>query len=284
MNFHEKPQVYAPTIALKVSNLSRSISFYQDVIGLRILDESTTNASLTVDGVKPLITLEQIDHPVPRNESNTGLYHLALLVPTRKDLGIVLKHFIETRNPLQGGSDHLVSEALYLADPDMNGIEIYADRPHEGWNWQDEQVTMDSRRLDVEGLLTLAGEEKFTGLPQETIMGHIHLQVSDLESTERFYCDGLGFDVVTRYGNQALFVSTGQYHHHFGFNTWHSRGGTAPLENSVGLKHFTLLYPSDEGKANAIHKLTNMNATIFEEDGITYVKDPSGNTIQILVG
>ena len=284
MNFHVKPQVYAPTIELKVSNLSRSISFYQEVIGLRILDESATTARLTADGVKPLITLEQIENSVPRNDRNTGLYHPALLLPTRKDLGIVLKHFIETRNPLQGGSDHLVSEALYLADPDMNGIEIYADRPHEGWSWQNEQVVMDSRRLDVEGLLSLAGEEKFTGIPQETIMGHIHLQVSDLESTERFYCEGLGFDVVTRYGNQALFVSTGQYHHHLGFNTWHSAGGSAPLENSVGLKHYTLLYPSEEEKTNVINRLTNISATVFEENGMTYTKDPSGNTIQILVG
>lgn len=284
MNFHVKPQVYVPTVDLKVANLARSISFYKEVIGLRILEESPTTASLTADGVKPLVNLEQVENSAPRDDRNTGLYHLALLLPTRKDLGIVLKHFIETRNPLQGGSDHLVSEALYLADPDMNGIEIYADRPSEGWNWHNEQVVMDSRRLDVEGLLELAENEEFTGLPTETIMGHIHLQVSDLESTERFYCEGLGFDVVTRYGNQALFVSTGQYHHHLGLNTWHSAGGSAPMENSVGLKHYTLLYPSEEEKANALNRLTSIGATIFEKNGSTFTKDPSGNTIQILVG
>jgi catechol 2,3-dioxygenase len=284
VNFHQKPKVYAPTVELRVANLDRSLAFYQEVIGLKVLEKSASKASLTADGVNALVKLEQPEHVTPRNERNTGLYHFALLLPTRKDLGIVLKHFIETRNPLQGGSDHLVSEALYLADPDMNGIEIYADRPSENWNWHDDQVVMDSRRLDVEGLLELAENVVFTGLPKGTIMGHIHLQVSDLASTEKFYCEGLGFDVVTKYGSQALFISTGRYHHHLGLNTWHSAGGSAPSETSAGLKQFTLLYPSEEEKTNAIHRLTKLGASVIQENGVTLTKDPSGNTIQLLVG
>ncbi|PEJ56886.1 glyoxalase [Bacillus sp. AFS002410] len=284
MNFHEKPQVYAPTVELKVASLERSLAFYQEVIGLKVLEHSTTTASLTADEVNVLINLVQPDNVTPRNERNTGLYHLALLVPTRKDLGIVLKHLIETRNPLQGGSDHLVSEAIYLADPDMNGIEIYVDRPSENWQWHNEYVVMDSKRLDVEGLLALAENESFTGLPKGTIMGHIHLQVSDLASTEKFYCDGLGFDVVTKYGAQALFISTGRYHHHIGLNTWHSAGGSAASESSAGLKNFTLLYPSEEEKLKVVNRLKDMGATVFVEDGTTFTKDPSGITIKLLVG
>ncbi|XRG76899.1 VOC family protein [Rossellomorea sp. GAMAL-10_SWC] len=284
MNFHQKPKVYAPTVELKVANLERSLAFYQEVIGLNVLDHSTTNASLTADGVNVLIKLEQPANVTPRNEQNTGLYHFALLVPTRKDLGIVLKHLIETRNPLQGGSDHLVSEAIYLADPDMNGIEIYTDRPSENWQWHNEYVVMDSKRLDVDGLLALAENEAFTGLPKGTIMGHIHLQVSDLNSTEKFYCEGLGFDVVTKYGSQALFISTGRYHHHIGLNTWHSAGGVAPSDRSAGLKNFTLLYPSEEEKSVVVNRLKNMGAFVFEENGVTFTKDPSGITIQLLVG
>ncbi|WP_088072369.1 VOC family protein [Gottfriedia luciferensis] len=284
MNFHQKPKVYAPTVELKVASLERSLAFYQEVIGLKILDQSATNASLTADGVNALLKLEQPENITPRNERNTGLYHFALLVPTRKDLGIVLKHLIETRNPLQGGSDHLVSEAIYLADPDMNGIEIYVDRPSEDWQWNNEYVVMDSRRLDVEGLLALAENEVFTGLPKGTIMGHIHLQVSDLNSTEKFYCEGLGFDVVTKYGSQALFISTGRYHHHIGLNTWHSAGGSAPSESSAGLKQYTLVYPSEEERANAINRLKNMGAFVSVENNTTLTKDPSGNTIQLVVG
>jgi len=284
MSFHQEPLVYAPTVELKVSNLERSLAFYQDVIGLKVLNQTNTKASLTADGLNPLIKLEQPANVTPKNESNTGLYHLALLLPTRKDLGIVLKHFIETRNPLQGGSDHLVSEALYLADPDMNGIEIYSDRPSETWSWNNEHVSMDSRRLDVEGLLALAEEEEFYGLPKETIMGHIHLQVSDLASTEKFYCEGLGFEVVTKYGSQALFVSTGRYHHHIGFNTWHSAGGAAPSESSAGLKQYTLLFPTEEEKAKAIDRLSKIGASVNELNGETFTKDPSGNKIKLLVG
>lgn len=284
MKFHKKPHIFVPTVDLKVANLERSIAFYQEIIGLNVLKQNEKSASFTADGVNPLITIEQPDHVTPRNESNTGLYHFALLVPTRKDLGIVLKHLIETRNPLQGGSDHLVSEALYLADPDMNGIEIYADRPSETWNWINDQVVMDSRRLDIEGLLAIAEGEKFTGLPKETIIGHIHLQVADLQSTEKFYCDGLGFDVVTKYGRQALFVSTGGYHHHIGFNTWHSAGGSAPLETSAGLKNYTLLFPNEEEKAKAIDRIKKLGAIVKEESGKTITMDPSGNQIQLFVG
>lgn len=284
MNFHQKPQIYAPSVELKVANLQRSLAFYKEVIGLKILDQTDMTASLTADGVNPLIKLEQPNNVTPRNESNTGLYHFALLVPTRKDLGIVLKHFIENRNPLQGGSDHLVSEALYLTDPDLNGIEIYADRPSETWNWNNDQVVMDSRRLDVEGLLALAGDEKFKELPKKTIMGHIHLQVSNLESIEKFYCEGLGFDVVTRYGRQALFVSTGNYHHHIGFNTWHSSGGASPQESSVGLKCYPLLFPNEEAIDQAVERLVKMGANVYEEIGSKVTKDPSGNIIQLLVG
>lgn len=174
------------------------------------------------------------------------MYHFALLLPSRNDLARILRHFIQIRYPLQGASDHLVSEAIYLADPDGNGIEIYSDRPSAAWNWENGEVEMATVPLDAENLLAEGDGEAWTGLPSNTLMGHIHLHVSELQKTEEFYIQGLGFNIVNRYGRQALFISTGGYHHHIGLNTWNGVGAPAPLENSVGLKRFSLVLPNKE--------------------------------------
>lgn len=283
MEFHRPPHTFVGQVDLRVANLERSLAFYQNVIGFQILEQSKKKAVLTADGKTPLVTIEQPENVIPKQPHRTGLYHFAILLPTRSDLAKVLLHFIQIRYPLQGGSDHLVSEALYLADPDGNGIEIYADRPSSTWNWNNGEVVMSTEPLDVENLLAEGRDGSWKGLPSDTVIGHIHLHVSELQKTEQFYREGLGFDIVSRYGRQALFISTGGYHHHIGLNTWNGVGIPAPSENSVGLKKFSLVLPSDEARNQIIDRLRKIDASVTEENGVFVTKDPSDNQIQLLV-
>ncbi|NRD77095.1 VOC family protein [Bacillus sp. BRMEA1] len=283
MNFHRKPISFVGNVELKVQNLKRSLAFYQDVIGFKILEESERIAHLTVDGKTTLVSMEQPENVIPKQRRTTGLYHFALLLPTRADLGKILKHFIQIGYPLQGASDHLVSEAIYLADPDGNGIEIYVDRDSSQWDWQNNEVVMSTEPLNVESVLADGQGESWEGLPAGTLMGHIHLHVSELKRTEEFYIKGLGFEVVSRYGTQALFISSGKYHHHIGLNTWNGIGAPKPSENSVGLQSFTLILPSEEARMNIVTNLKNIGAIVTEENGSFASTDPSGNRIYLNV-
>ncbi|MGY3716869.1 VOC family protein [Sutcliffiella cohnii] len=283
MGFHTKPNIFVSNVHLKVANLEQSLEFYKNVIGFQVLSKTANKADLTTDGKRALLTIEQIENATPKSPRTTGLYHYALLLPTRKDLGKVIQHFIDTRYPVQGASDHLVSEALYLADPDGNGIEIYSDRPKEVWQWQGEEVLMDTRPMDVEGVLEEANGEKWTGLPADTVMGHIHLHVADTKETVHFYCEGLGFEVVCRYGGQAVFISTGKYHHHIGLNTWAGVGAPPATENSVGLRTFTLVLPNEESREKTVEQLKSIGATVEEVDGVITTEDPSKNRIVLQV-
>lgn len=283
MEFHRQPHTFVNQVNIKVTNLAQSLAFYQRIIGFHILEQSEKTAALTADGKTPLVFLEQPEHTMPKQPRTTGLYHFALLLPSRSDLANFLHHFIQSGYPLQGAADHLVSEALYLADPDGNGIEVYADRPASTWKWQNGTVEMTTIALDAENLLAEGQGDTWNGLPADTIMGHIHLHVSELRATEEFYCKGLGFDIVSRYGTQALFISTGVYHHHIGLNTWNGVGAPAPSANSVGLKWFSLVLPNEAARQQVITQLQKIGASVTEEDGRFLTKDPSGNTIQLTV-
>ncbi|WP_088103920.1 VOC family protein [Halalkalibacter urbisdiaboli] len=280
MSFHSAPSTFISQVTLTVSDLRRSLTFYEKMIGFRILQQTETKAILSADGVNPLLILEQPEQVKPKQSRTTGLYHFALLLPKRSDLASVLKHLVENRYPLQGASDHLVSEAIYFADPDGNGIEMYRDRPASCWTWQQDEVMMDTMPLDLENLLAEANEDSWIRLPSNTVIGHIHLHVSDLEASEQFYSK-LGFQVVTRYGQQALFISTGRYHHHIGLNTWAGVGAPAPSKESVGLKIFSLQYPHNEARAHVIEQLVEMGVPILEDGGQCIVEDPSHNVIQL---
>lgn len=279
MNFHREPNVFVSHVHLKVADLQRSIDFYQQVIGFQVLEQTENKASLSADGKTVLVTVEQPEHIHSKQLRTTGLYHFALLLPARSDLAKVIEHFIKIGYPLQGASDHLVSEALYLADPDGNGIEIYTDRPSTTWKWNNEEVVMSTERLDIENILAEGDGKPWAGLPSDTLMGHIHLHVSELHKTEEFYCKGLGFNVVTRYGGQALFISTGRYHHHIGLNTWNGLGAPAPSENSVGLRNFTLVFPNEEARMGAVASLEKIGAAVTKENDQYKTADPSGNQI-----
>ena len=274
MIFHQKPATYVGEVQLKVSNLSESIRFYEEVIGLTVKDKSASQASFTTNGKDTLLTIIEPEDIQSKKGQTTGLYHFALLLPTRADLAQVVKHFIQDEIRFATG-DHLVSEAIYLADPDGNGIEIYADRDPAEWEWQDGEVAMTTVAVDIEDLLQETTTDAWHGLPENTVMGHIHLQVNDLEENEKFYIDGLGFSVVNRYGDSALFISDHDYHHHIALNTWSSRNARHAEESETGIHAYTILFPSEEVRNEKIAQLKRIGATIHEENGDYYTYDPS---------
>ncbi|SFM12045.1 catechol 2,3-dioxygenase [Gracilibacillus orientalis] len=278
MNFHRKPITFVSNVTIRVQDLARSIAFYQKVIGFDILEKTNTTAALTADGKTSILTLEQPENAVPKQGRTTGLYHFAILLPTRKDLANFVFHSMEVGLPL-ASSDHLVSEALYFSDLDGNGIEVYRDRDPAGWTWQGDQVNMAVDPLDFEDLLKEGEKDAWQGLPQETAMGHIHLYVAEIGNTKHFYEKGLGFETVCQFGDQALFISTGKYHHHIGLNTWNGVGAPAPSENSAGLQSYTISYPTKEAVHRTIQNLKAIGASVEEEEYQAITRDPSGNKI-----
>ncbi|MDN4493216.1 VOC family protein [Ureibacillus aquaedulcis] len=251
-HFHKKPNMYVSHVQLKVSNLERSLHYYKTIMGFDVLGQTNTSAVLTFDGTTSLLSLEEVPNALPLRRGQTGLYHFALLLPTRSDLGNFIQH-ISQQNVRVGAGDHHVSEAFYLNDPDGNGIEVYADRPEQNWLWQEDgMVYMTTEQVNVQSVLRDANGT-WNGLPEGTVMGHIHLSVASLAESEKFYTEALGYEIVTHYGNQALFISTGKYHHHIGLNTWESLGGTPVPENGVGLKSFTIVLDNEE-QADEIQK------------------------------
>lgn len=278
--FHQKPMTFVEEVSIKVKDLGAALTFYQTIIGLHILEQTDRKAVLTTDGKRPLVTLEQPIDVVPKTGRASGLYHFALLLPSRADLSVFLRHLLETRYPF-GAADHYVSEALYITDPDGNGIEVYRDRPVSEWTWQDKLVEMATEQLDGEGILA-ESDAPWTGLAAGTIMGHINLHVGDLKKAEQFYTKGLGFDVVSYYP-QAAFLSTGGYHHHIAINTWQGIGAPTPPENSVGLNWYSIVYPNAEGRAQAIHQLEQLGASVVAEDNYFVTYDPAGNRIRLLI-
>lgn len=281
--FFQKPTTYVGQVSVNVTDMEKSLEFYVGFMGFKVLEKSIQKAILTADGKTPLITLEQPSDVKPKESKTTGLYHMAILLPSRSDLATFLKHLAETRgNTRLGAADHFVSEALYFDDPDGNGIEVAWDRPSTEWKWNEGLVDMATVQLDVQGLLQEAKSE-WNGMPEDTLMGHIHLHVAQLVETEKFYVEGLGFNIVTRFPG-ALFASTNGYHHHIGLNIWNGVGAKCPEPNCVGLNWFTLVMPSDEAREEVVQRLNNLGVTVKEENGNYMTEDPSGNTIHLLVG
>lgn len=281
MKFHEYPNAYVQSVTLRVNNLQKMITFYESIIGLKVIDGSETMATLSADGKTPLLYLELLTDVEPKTRRTTGLYHFALLVPTREDLGDVLHHLITSGYPIQGASDHNVSEAIYLADPEGNGIEIYRDRSSSEWEWNGDFVKMDTLQMDAQGVLDAGNNKEWNGIASETIMGHIHLHVADLDRTVHFYVEVLGFDIVQKYGVQAFFLSTGHYHHHIGLNIWNGVGIPAPKETNTGLKFYNVKLPSTKVYDEIVETLKEKGIEYNESETYALVKDPSGNTIRL---
>jgi catechol 2,3-dioxygenase len=267
-------------VELYVSDLQRSIDFYQNILGFQLQGREDQQAVLGAGGT-PLIVLNQKTgaHPV---KGVTGLYHYAVLLPKRIDLAGLLYHMAEKESEIQGAADHGVSEALYLQDPDGNGIEMYIDRRKSDWPRDDiGRLQMSTEELDIDDLLLeLKGNIKpWEGLSEGTTVGHVHLHVADLAATERFYRQVMGFELIQRYGSGALFFSAGGYHHHIGTNTWAGVGAPPPPEDAAGLRWFELLI-DDPADYDALLQRLEAEGTAAEPvQGGVLIQDPSKNTI-----
>jgi catechol 2,3-dioxygenase len=280
--------VTAPTIApattvgaveLTVADLARSLDYYRSAIGLGVLEQAEGRASLGAGGSELLRLVELPGaRPAPHN---TGLFHFALLVPDRLSLARWLAHAARDRVSLTGASDHVVSEALYLRDPDYHGIEIYADRPREGWEgqvWQ-RMTTIPLDADDLLGELEDPRTEPWETLPAGTTMGHVHLQVADVPQTVAFYRDVLGFDLVAAVGNQAAFLSAGGYHHHVGANTWNSAGASPPPSDAAALRYATIVLPDADERDRVAGRVADAGVEPESLDGGMLVRDPSQNAL-----
>ncbi|MEO7001294.1 MAG: VOC family protein [Ktedonobacterales bacterium] len=281
------PATHMGLVSIAVADLERSLAYYHDALGFAVLARTDQQATLGA-GDAPLLVLteERGARPWPHDRYGyTGLYHFAILVPSRADLGRWLGHWLALGYPLPGQGDHLVSEALYLSDPDGNGIEIYRDRPRDEWRWINGQVQMATDPVDIAGVLAEAEQsgEPWTGMAPGTRLGHMHLQVGNIAQAEAFYHDVLGFDIVARMPT-ALFISAGGYHHHIGMNIWHSRGaGPAPV-GIAGLRAFTIELPTEQARNDLLARVRAAGLTASERDGVAVIADPWRNTILLTVG
>ncbi|WP_057828611.1 VOC family protein [Liquorilactobacillus cacaonum] len=243
--FQLSEKTHTGTVALKVANLKSQTEFYKEVIGLSII---SSNEAISVLGARdertPLLILRKIDNPLPITRK-TGLYHVAFHLPTRRDLGNALIKYITGKAPIIGASDHGYSEAIYLTDPEGNGIEVYHDKPREKWDiGPDGEIPAITIEMDAEGVIKEA-DRKWSGFPEGTIVGHVHLKVADLDKTQEFYTDILGLSLKTDFGQQAKFFATGGYHHHIGSNIWMGRDIPAMEDNDLGLDYYTFFVPDN---------------------------------------
>lgn len=268
---------------LRVADLARSLNFYEGVLGFQRIEQGDGIAALGAHDGVPLLMLHELPGAPPQPYRSTGLYHVAILLPSRPDLGRALIRMADAGLEI-GQGDHLVSEALYISDPDGNGLEIYRDRPRETWNWSDGLVQMAADPVDIRTLAEDGRREEvqWQTLPTGTRIGHMHLRVGDIPQAERFYHDILGFDITARMPT-ALFVSAGGYHHHIGMNTWQSRGAGAAPQDTAGLQSFVIALPNQEALSEVRGRLLAHDIPVQEVEGGIVVADPWQNEVRLLV-
>lgn len=278
------PSLEIGLVQLRVRNLETSIAFYRDVVGFKVLRQEGREAELTADGRTVLVILREIeDAKVLRRSSAAGLYHFAILLPDRPSLGLVVRNLIDSGIHI-GQGDHLVSEALYIQDPDNNGIELYRDRPRDTWE-RDAQghYVMTTEAVDVEGLLADSEGLTWNGLPAGTVIGHVHFHVGNLNEAWKFYGEVLGFDLVSRYGNAALFISAGGYHHHIGLNIWAGEGVPAAPADVPNIDYFTLVLSGEAERAAVVNRVRAAGYAVEEAVGAVAFKDPWNIGIRLVV-
>jgi catechol 2,3-dioxygenase len=272
------PETTLGVVRLSVSDLNRSRAFYEQVMGLTATEGADGTLAFGAPGGRRLLELRG-DTSAPKLDRRApGLFHLAVLMPTRRDLAFALARLGETRWPLDGASDHLVSEALYLSDPDGNGIDIYRDRPREEWQRADGQLAMATLPVDLGGLQAEVSDvEAFDpAVPRATRVGHVHLQVSDLAPAERFYSGILGFEVMVRTYPGALFVAAGGYHHHIGLNVWQSRGAPPAQPGAIGLRSFEIELPDAAELERVLDRVRAAGIDAEPRDDGALIHDPFG--------
>jgi catechol 2,3-dioxygenase len=267
---------------LAVADLARSVDFYARALGLPLVEQDDDRARLGVDRERPALVLERLEQPLPATPNSTGLFHLAWLLPTRSALAATIERVIEARWPIHGASDHGVSEALYLTDPDGLGIEIYADRPREQWaHLPSGELEMLTRPLDLDDLLAQAPLEPEPAMAPRTALGHVHLKTSDVPRAAAFYRDVLGFDEVAHMPS-AAFLSAGGYHHHVGLNSWQSRGAGPPSAHEPGLRQVVFELPSSGALGELERKLSQLPGEqlgLERKPGRLAVLDPDANRL-----
>jgi catechol 2,3-dioxygenase len=260
---------------LVVTDLPTVSAFYQSMLGLKVIEKTASGEVLGV-GETPLLTLTtgKDVRTAPRNAA--GLFHTAFLMPSRVELARWLRHAAHNNVVLDGASDHLVSEAIYLSDPEGNGIEIYSDRSPMQWKFhQDGQVEMATHRLDLQALYESAPDDTWTGMVEGSAIGHIHLQVGNIPEADQFYRDVLGLKIMARYPG-ASFFATGDYHHHVAANIWNSRGAGVRTEAMTGLSDYALRFNDTAALDKAVAKLDELEIKSEKRDGGVFLRDPWG--------
>jgi catechol 2,3-dioxygenase len=274
-------------VRLRVGDLERALSFYRDVLGLSVASDEGQRVVLRSPSEegnrRDLIVLEEKPGigRRPARPATTGLYHVALLVPGRAELGRALLGLHQAQYPLRGMSDHAVSESLYLDDPDGNGLEIYADRPRSQWPVRDGVIQMTVDPMDVQGVIAAAGPvtDPWRGLPAGTVVGHVHFTVSDLERAVRFYRDVVGFDMMMRIPSLAA-VSAGGYHHHLNLNTWAGEGAPGDSDQVAGLAGWELRVPDADARQSLIDRLAGAGALVDSSAGAA-ARDPDAIRLEV---
>jgi catechol 2,3-dioxygenase len=269
-------------VRLQVGDLDRSIDYYTSVLGLQIRERDTDRAALgALDDEHPLVELEARPETAPlQAHSRQGLYHFALLVPDRAGLGRFLEHLSRTGTRI-GASDHLVSEAIYLRDPDGLGIEVYADRSRASWRRSHGELAMSTAPLDAESLLAAADGEPWAGMPSGTVMGHLHLHVGDLDTASHFYHNALGLDRTVWSYPGALFLSAGGYHHHLGLNTWAGRQAPPPSERDARLLEWRIVLPTHRELLEVVGRMSATGHEVVSANSDWIVTDPWGTRLRL---
>jgi len=269
-------------VRLQVANLDRSVAFYEKTLGMRVIRREADSVDLGAHGDdREIVHLRQLKgaRPVPRR-GLLGLYHFAILLPDRASLGRFVAHLTELEVHV-GMSDHFVSEAIYLSDPDGLGIEVYADRPRDAWRYDERQLYMTTNPLDVSDLVKAAGGQRWTGMPAGTVLGHVHLYVDDIAKAEAFYHEALGFDKVVWSYPGALFMSAGGYHHHLGTNTW-ARGAPPATDADARLLEWEIVVPTKKNAEEAARHVESAGYPVREENGEWVLTDPWGTSLRLV--
>ena len=275
------PATRMGAVRLTVADLDRARSFYARALGLTELGTAGGAVRMGPAGGPVLVELEGRPDAPERPRRSTGLFHLAILVPGRPELARALRRALGAGASFTGASDHLVSEALYLDDPEGNGIEIYRDRPREEWSMEGGELRMATLPLDVEGVVGEMRAGPDEGMAEGTTMGHVHLQVSDIPEAEAFWSGVVGFEPTVRSYPGALFVSAGGYHHHVGLNTWGTAGAPPPPEGARGLASLEVVVPGAAEVDRIGERARAAGADAERDGGGLRLRDPSGNRVLV---
>jgi len=275
-------------VQLQVRDLDRALAFYGDALGFQVLRTEGQSAWLSATGAPPYqLQLTAVPGAIAKPPHTSGLYHVAIRLPSRETLARLFYRLVSLGIPFQGFADHLVSEALYLPDIDGNGLELYRDRPRESWPMSNGVIAMSNAPLDVDALLQEGAhpKESWQGIDPKTDIGHIHLHVSDLKRAEDFYVDLLGMEVMQRSFPGALFVAAGGYHHHIGLNIWAGRNIPPAPENAVGLRHFTIEMPDEDSWGAVVGRMQDAGQSIsqIDEAGLDGITVRDGDSIEVRI-